>query len=652
MNSIYKRRLAKADGQQYKILVEGISDYAIYLLDTEGVVVTWNLGAQRLKGYTEDEIVGRHFSTFYSDSDCEANVPATALDTAAMQGRFECEGWRLRKDGSQFWAHVIIDAIYDDYGELIRFAKITRDLSDRKKVEDELRKSEDQFRLLLQGVTDYAIYILDVQGIVASWNLGAERIKGFQRDEIIGEHFSRFYTPEDVAAGEPAKTLDTAKQRGRYESDGWRIRKDGSRFWANVVVDAIRNDDGELVGFAKITRDITAKLKAAQAHEETREQLFQAQKMEAIGHLTGGIAHDFNNILMAVMGGLNLLRSRIPENPVTDSLIANALRATEQGATLTKQLLAFARKQKLQYETIDLVALIHESLSMIQIALGSSVTMAVDVPLGLSKVRSDQSQLASAILNLALNARDAMSDGGTVTIRARVKKREGRDSVCLSVIDQGMGMDEATLADAVLPFYTTKAVGKGTGLGLSMVKGFMEESGGKLVFVSQRGVGTEAQLWLPLASISKKTVGAREHETATHEELQALKILAVDDDPLVLMNTVLMLEDLGHEVMASPSAEEALILLESTASFDVIVTDHAMPHMTGSQLADILGNRNPRIPCILTTGYVDLNVGTNVLSVLEKPFTQAELGETLQAALAKTGGKNGSFAREPAVSYE
>ena len=251
-----------ADDSRYRMLIEAVSDYAIYMLDPEGLISSWNPGARRFKGYEESEILGEHFSRFYTEADREAGLPRRALEIAAREGKFEGEGWRCRKDGTRFWAFVVIDAIRDRSGNLLGFAKITRDLTERKLAEEELRKSEEQFRLLVQGVTDYAIYMMTPAGQVSSWNAGAERIKGYRPEEIIGKHFSQFYTEEDRQAGIPQIALETAAREGRFEKEGWRIRKDGSKFVANVVIDAIRAPDGKLLGFAKITRDITERREA------------------------------------------------------------------------------------------------------------------------------------------------------------------------------------------------------------------------------------------------------------------------------------------------------------------------------------------------------------------------------------------------------
>jgi PAS domain S-box-containing protein len=257
MDILGKFRFSKTNDSPYRLLVEAIQDYAIYMLDRTGIVTSWNPGAQRFNGYTADEIVGEHFSRFYSEEDQKSGVPARALEAAARDGRFENEGWRVRKDGTHFWAFVVVDPIRNRSGEIIGFSEITRDLTERKAAEENLWRSEAQFRLLVQGVSDYAICMLDKEGRVTSWNLGAQRIKGYRADEIIGQHFSRFYTEEDRAAGLPQKALESATRKGRFENEAERVRKDGGRFWAHVVIDPIRDDAGELIGYAKITRDIT-----------------------------------------------------------------------------------------------------------------------------------------------------------------------------------------------------------------------------------------------------------------------------------------------------------------------------------------------------------------------------------------------------------
>jgi PAS domain S-box-containing protein len=259
----------------FRLLVEGVIDYAIYMLDPQGIVSSWNAGARRIKGYEASEILGQHFSVFYPPEDRVLGLPARALETARRTGRFESEGWRIRKDGSRFFASVVIDALYEE-GTLVGFAKITRDITERLQARAALSESENHFRLLVSNVADYALYMLDPEGHITNWNLGGQRIKGYLPDEIIGQHFSRFYTPADRDAGKPARALQTAREKGRYEEEGWRVRKDGTFFWASVIIDPVRNDAGELIGFAKITRDITERREAQQKLDRMQKQLAES----------------------------------------------------------------------------------------------------------------------------------------------------------------------------------------------------------------------------------------------------------------------------------------------------------------------------------------------------------------------------------------
>ncbi|CAN7470844.1 PAS domain S-box protein [Neorhizobium sp. LjRoot104] len=635
------------DEERYRLLVDAITDYAIYMIDADGKIVSWNAGAQRFKGYEAWEILGQHFSRFYTPEDRLARAPEHALRTAVTEGRFEKEGWRVRKDGNRFWAHVIIDPIWGRSGELLGFAKVTRDLTERKKAEAELRLSEEKFQILVQGVTDYALYMLDPDGRVSNWNSGAARIKGYTADEIVGQHFSQFYTPEDRERGEPARSLETARREGRFEREGWRQRKDGTRFWAHVIVDAIRNEEGKLLGFAKITRDITEKVEAQKALTQAREELFQSQKMEAIGQLTGGVAHDFNNLLMAVLGSLEILKKRLPDDPALTPLLDNAILGAERGAALTQRMLAFSRRQELNMQAIDVPVLVGGMADFIQRSLSASASVETRFAENLPHVTSDPVQLETALLNLVVNARDAMAGGGSIVISAEEyladKNTDRLKPGCyvrLSVADSGEGMDEETLIRATTPFFTTKGVGKGTGLGLSMVQGLTEQSGGKLEIESQKGKGTTVSLYLPAADANdcpqspEKTMPS---PAATPRG--RLTILAVDDDALVLMNTTLMLEDLGHTVIEAHSGTDALKELRSGAhDIDLVITDHSMPRMTGSELAAAIREERPGLPVVLATGYAELPTGgDNRLPRLPKPFSQTQLQEIIATVLA--GGR-------------
>ncbi|KRE20867.1 histidine kinase [Bosea sp. Root483D1] len=632
--------------ERYRLLVESVTDYAIYMLDPQGTVISWNSGARRFKGYEDHEIIGQSFSRFYTEEDRAAGVPERALRVAAEEGRFEKEGWRVRKDGTRFWAHVVIDPILNPgTGRVLGYAKVTRDLTERREAEQALRRSEERFRLLVQGVTDYAIYMIDRDGMVTNWNAGAQRIKGYCPDEIVGRHFSLFYRPEDRASGEPERALQTAIDKGSFEKEGWRLRKNGEAFWAHVVMDPIRDDAGEIIGFAKITRDLTDRRKVEAELDTAREALFQSQKIEALGQLTGGVAHDFNNLLTAVMGSLELVRRQISDERQL-GLIDNAIKGASRGISLTQRMLSFARKQELELQPVAVDVLVAGMGDLLQRSLGPLTRIETDFPADLAMATADPNQLETALLNLAVNARDAMPEGGALRIGASNEHVGGGhrtglpagDYVRLSVADTGSGMDAKTLAQATEPFFTTKGIGKGTGLGLSMVHGMAEQLGGRLLLDSRPGQGTTVEIWLSAstaAAIAAEPVRLPAGDKVEAAAARPLTVLAVDDDALVLMNTTALLEDLGHRVIEANSGREALSALESN-EIDLLITDHAMPQMTGAQLIAVVTERWPALPIILATGYADLpaGAGAGVLR-LSKPFWQADLQKAVAGAMAR-----------------
>ena len=500
-------------------------------------------------------------------------------------------------------------------------------------------RSETQFRLLVRGVTDYAIFMLDPGGVVSSWNLGAQRIKGYAPEEIIGQHFSKFYTEEDRTSGVPGRGLETARREGRFETEGWRVRKDGTRFRAHVVIDAIPGEDGEAIGFAKITRDITEREETRRALERTREALYQSQKLEAIGRLTGGVAHDFNNLLMAVLGSLELARKRLPDDPQINRLIGNAIQGAQRGAMLTQRMLTFARRQELNREPIDLGALVVTMQPLLDQSLGPLFTLRTEFAPRLPAVETDRAQLESALMNVVINARDSMPRGGMITLTAQRKSvvrgdpdLAPGDYVRLTVADRGEGMDPETLARAAEPFFTTKGVGKGTGLGLAMVQGLAAQSGGILRLKSSVGVGTEVELWLPVAS-TRSAAETVAPVAAVSAPSRQLTILAVEDDPLILLNLVAMLEDLGHKVIKTSSGPDALRALEGAEAIDMLITDYSMPGMTGAELARKAAATRADLPMVLASGYAELPAGEGAdLVRLAKPFGQKQLADAVERA--------------------
>ncbi|MGE0740359.1 MAG: PAS domain S-box protein [Hyphomonadaceae bacterium] len=467
-----------------------------------------------------------------------------------------------------------------------------------QEAEAESRDVAEQFRLLVQGVTDYALYLLSPQGHVTTWNVGAERIKGYSADEIVGEHFSRFYVEEDRARGEPALALQTAREAGRYEREAWRLRKDGSRFMAHVVIDAIRDRDGDLIGFAKITRDVTERYNAQRELEAAREALTQAQKMEMVGQLTGGLAHDFNNMLAGIIGALNLLQRRIAAQRFDDTAryIDAALTSAHRAAALTSRLLAFGRRQSLDIKPIDVAAAVRSMDILLQRSLGENVRLRME--LAPAVALTDANQFEAALLNLAVNARDAMPDGGELMIAV-----EGGDDgfVRVRVRDTGVGMAPEVLEQVFEPFFTTKPIGQGTGLGLSMVHGFVKQSGGDVQIVSTPGAGAEVIMLLPATALSP------EHkETARPAEKSGAgeTVLVVEDDAQVRMLVLEVLSELGYKALEAGDARAALALLERN-KIDLMVSDVGLPGMNGRQLAEMARARAPSLKVLFMTGYAE-----------------------------------------------
>jgi PAS domain S-box-containing protein len=636
----------------HELLIRNVVDYAIYMLDLDGRVASWNPGAERIKGYDAEEIIGRHFSCFYTPEDCAAGLPAEALDKAATTGRFATEAWRVRKDGSRFWAVVVIDPIRQD-GQLIGFAKITRDISEQRAAQLAALESERRFRLLVQSITDYAIYMLDPDGYVANWNPGAARIKGYTAAEIVGGHFSRFYTPEDLEIRLPWRALEQARQEGRYEAEGWRVRKDGTRFWASVVIDAIRDDDGDLIGFAKITRDLTERREAQLQLEESREQLFQAQKMEAVGQLTGGLAHDFNNLLTGISGSLELLRMRLAQGRMADldRYIASAQGATSRAASLTHRLLAFARRQTLDPKPTNANKLIAGMEDLIQRTVGPAIRLETVLGISTCPILCDPNQLESAILNLCINARDAMPDGGRLTIEtanswvdeanARARDMQAGQYVAICVTDTGVGMSPQVMARALDPFYTTKPMGQGTGLGLSMVYGFAKQSGGQVRLYSEVDQGTTVRLYLPRHSGDmNEEVDPQKPDLVPHAEADET-VLLVDDEASIRMVVTDVLTELGYSVIEASDSASGLRVLQSDVRIDLLITDVGLPGgLNGRQMADAAREKRPALKVLFITGYAENAViGSGRLHrgmhVLTKPFAMDQLASRIKSIIAE-----------------
>jgi PAS domain S-box-containing protein len=505
--------------------------------------------------------------------------------------------------------------------------------------------------LLIQSVVDYAIYMLDPDGRVTNWNVGAERIKGYAASEILGEHFSRFYTPEDFDAGVPSRALETARREGRYEAEGWRLRKDGSRFWASVVIDAIY-DKGQLVGFAKITRDLTERREAQLQLERSREQLFQSQKMEAIGQLTGGLAHDFNNLLTGITGSLELMKTRLAQGRIgdLDRYISAAQGAADRAAALTHRLLAFARRQPLDPKPTSPNRLIADMEELIRRTVGPETMLETVLSIGLWPTLCDPNQLENAILNLCINARDAMPNGGRLTIEtantwlddrgARERDMRPGQYVAICVTDTGTGMPPEIVARAFDPFFTTKPLGQGTGLGLSMIYGFAKQSGGQVRIYSEEGAGTTMRIYLPRyrGEVEEGSVPPKLSEAPRAQAGET--VLVVDDEPTVRMLVTEVLDELGYAAIEAADGTSGLKVLQSDVRIDLLITDVGLPKgMNGRQMADAAREARPTLKVLFITGYAEnAAVGDGHLEpgmhLLTKPFAMETLVSRIKAIIA------------------
>jgi PAS domain S-box-containing protein len=513
--------------------------------------------------------------------------------------------------------------------------------------------ANQRFQLLVQGVTDYAIFLLDPQGNITNWNSGAVRIKGYAEDEIVGRHFSQFYTAEDRAKEVPDRALATAGREGRYEAEGWRVRKDGSRFWASVIIDRILDAKGDLVGFAKITRDITEQREGQQRLEAARDQLYQSQKMDAIGQLTGGVAHDFNNLLTIIIGNLDGAKRALEakEAGAQERLLRavdQALVGAHRAARLTAHLLAFSRRQPLEPKVLDVNKLLRHLSTFLKPSLGEQVQLEVVGAGGVWRVEADETQLETAILNLALNARDAMPEGGKLTIEAsntfldeiycsRNAEVQPGQYVEISVTDNGVGMSGDVAGHAFEPFFTTKETGQGTGLGLSQVYGFVKQIGGHVKIYSESGHGTTVKIYLP------RVVGASvvEASDAQNAKMPAAHggeaILVVEDDDDVRGFIAETLRELNYIVFRATDAPSALRILDSER-VDLMLTDVVLPGLNGRDLADAATKKRPGLKVLFMTGYSRnaivhngrLDQGVNMV---QKPFSQAALAAKIRSLL-------------------
>lgn len=645
--------------ERFRLLVESIRDHAIFMLDTDGKVLTWNAGAERLKGHRAEEIIGQHFSRFYPPEALARGLPAHELEVAKVAGSFEDEGWRLKKDGSLFWANVVITAMREAGGRLVGFAKVTRDLTQRRRHEEDLRRSEERFRLLVEGVPDHAIFMLDVNGVVATWNMGAQRIKGYAAGEIIGRHFSAFYPPDVRESGWPDYELQVAADQGSFVDAGWRVRKDGTTFWASVTITALRDDAGRLIGFAKLTQDLTQR-KRAEAVEvagQERDALLEAERGARMAaqratrikdEFLATLSHELRTPLSAILGWTHVL------------LKADANLEPKELRRAAEVIDRNARAQvKLIDDLLDLSKIMSGKigLDLQRISMEDVVQAAVDscTPSADAKdirliarmarpspiVNADGARLQQVVWNLLSNAIKFTPRGGQVQI---VVERDG-PQVGLNVIDNGIGIPATFLPHVFDRFAqkdssTTRSFG-GLGLGLAIAKQLVELHGGTIQANSPgEGAGSTFRIELPAATVPSRSQSeqavqikalAPPAEAAVTGQLVGVHVFVIDDEPDARHLLRWVLEDRGAKVTDFVAAEDALVALQA-ARPAVIVSDIGMPRMDGFQFMRTVRaseRGDERIPALALTAFARAEDREKALLAgfqahLAKPFNVEE----------------------------
>lgn len=630
------RQLSEAE-ERFRLLVDSVKDYAIYLLDATGQVITWNKGAERIKGYTAAEVIGQPYALFFSPEECATGRPGQELEEAATTGRLEAEGWRIRKDGTRFWAHTVITPLYDQTEQLRGFSKVTRDMSERRRAEQLLRSVVDN---TLDGIIS-----IDERGVVQSFNKSAEKIFGYRAEEVISQKINMLmpepYTSEhDQYLGNYLRT-GHAKIIGIGREVSGR-RKDGSTFPMELAVSEFELDRRR--HFTGIVRDISERKKL-------EGQLRQSQKMEAIGQLAGGVAHDFNNILGAIIGFTELIKDDAAGQPVILDNLEAVSKASHRAADLVKQILTFSRQNEQERLPTQLGLVIKEALKLLRATVPVTIefkSQLLEVP----TVLAAPTQIHQVIMNLGTNAWHAMRDqAGVLDVtlaplqvdfelaRLHPELRPG-PYVKLSISDTGCGMSRATLERIFDPFFTTKGPGEGTGLGLAVVHGIMKSHDGTITVYSEPGKGTVFHLYFPV--FEADPVQSPAEQTAIPQG-HGVRVLFVDDEePLTRVGRT-MLERLGYHVTTQTSPLQALELFRAhPQDFDLVLTDYTMPGMTGLQLTRQLLTLRADIPVILTTGYSAMLTpeslqDAGLRELVLKPYNTRILGEAFHQVLSRAG---------------
>jgi two-component system cell cycle sensor histidine kinase/response regulator CckA len=636
---IHERKLTentlRASEERFRLLVEGVTDHAIIMLDPVGNVVTWNSGAEHVLGYQEEEIVGQDYSRFFLVEDVQAGKPTRELDEATRTGKCRDEGWRLRKGGSRFWATGGVTALYDSTGSVRGFAKVVRDITQRKLAE------EHQARLVavLESTSDF-VGIADAQRRPIFINQAGRRMVGLGAEEDITKTHINDYLPAWSAKVNENEGIPSAIKNGTWMGETALLSRNGRQIPVSQVIVAHKTNAGEVGFLSTIMRDLTERKKL-------EEQFRQAQKMEAVGQLAGGVAHDFNNLLTIISGYSEILLSTLGESdPVRKSVTAIS-EAGERAAALTRQLLAFSRKTVLEPKVLDLNAAVRETEKLLRRLIGEDILLTTVLDPAIKQVKVDPGQLGQVLMNLAVNARDAMPKGGKLTVetcnvdldedyaRFHSEVRPGQ-YVKLTVTDTGSGMSPEVKAHIFEPFFTTKGAGKGTGLGLAVVHGIVKQSGGHLEVYSEPGIGTTFKVFLPAAEGKVSAPkGLNAGDAGRGKEI----VLLVEDEDGVRGLGLLGLQTNGYTALAAGDAKEALRLVEQQQGrIDLLVTDVVMPGISGPALAEALKLRIPHLKVLFCSGYTDDAVVRHGLvqekvAFLQKPYSPLTLARKVRQVL-------------------
>ncbi|MGD0089467.1 MAG: PAS domain S-box protein [Planctomycetota bacterium] len=628
-------RLLGESEARFRLMVENVKDYAIFMLDAGGHVVSWNAGAERINGYHAGEIIGQYVSRFYPKEDIESGKPEQKLAVATAEGRSEDEGWRVRKDGSRFWANVVITALRNEAGQLRGFVEITRDVTERRRAEE----AQTRLATAVEQAAE-TIVITDAHATILYANPVFEKITGYTREEAIGQN-PRLLKSGKQDAEFYRRMWDRLSRGEVWHGHLINKRKDGTLYEEEATISPVRDTLGRIVNYIALKLDVTR-----EAQLET--QLHQAQKMESIGRLAGGVAHDFNNILSVVLGYGQMALDRIAADDPLRKKLEAVVRAGERGAALARQLLIFSRKQVVEPKVLSLNLVAADFEKMLRRLIGEDVTLTLALAPDLGPIRADTGQIEQVLMNLCVNARDAMPQGGKLLIQtANVTLNEtyAREHpgtalgphVMLAVRDTGSGMSPDVLAHIFEPFFTTKEPGKGTGLGLSVVYGIVEQSGGSITVYSEVGHGTTFKVYFPCALPPARAVGSR--KTLTVLKAQGETVLVVDDEEDIRIMVQETLQDLSYKVLVGTGPQDALRLVETyTGPLHLLLTDVVMPEMSGKDLAERLKAKHPEVKVLYMSGYtsnvvLDHGVNGETLAFIEKPFMPATLAKKVRETL-------------------